>query len=223
MIAPILQGQGHGNPAPWAVAFASAQGLAPPSPAGGGTGSIAGDAEALGFLASARACGANIGGIFDSKVLFFDEHSQIGDVNAICIRDFFKPLMLDVLELTNKKQGSRRTRITGTIGVGKSTFAVLVVYVALAAGRDVGYWSGQSSRGYVFSGTSAYRFTTHDTFIAVANGMPKGSLFPIRYLCTSRTFRLPDHPCFVPGPCYLEELHEVHPSNAPTDLDIPVL
>lgn len=66
--------------------------------------------------------------------------------------------------------------LTGTPGVGKSSLAVLAVYVALACGRDVAFWNGQLGMGYTFCGDSAAAYDSHGDFLSEARRINRGGL-----------------------------------------------
>lgn len=72
--------------------------------------------------------------------------------SRVYIRAIVRPLLVDVLGIREMIAGCPRALLTGTPGVGKSTFAVLEVYLTLASGRDVAFWNGQLQVGHVFVG-----------------------------------------------------------------------
>lgn len=138
-------------------------------------GSAASSPEAQAFLDDARAQKDIRARIVAGAVLSIP---VLNNTSSIYIRPCFQPLLWDVLSVHEMKTASVGDALTGTPGVGKSTLAVLAVYVALACKRDVAFWNGQKTLGHVFCGGAAATFDDHPAFLhAARRDVKSGGLF----------------------------------------------
>lgn len=121
----------------------------------------------------------DIAGLRDRKILSVQVRMPGLGEQLIYMRHFFYALLHDVLQATDPSISGRNALICGTPGIGKSTFGVILVLVAVKAGKPCAYWNQQWGRGFIITATSTLLFTDIKALnaAAVSCGFSTGALY----------------------------------------------